>query len=174
MLFSVAFDGRTKNAGAFRAMGTKKLWIEAVCREQAAFDLYDRLSKSIKSAEGAETFAKLAKDEIGHRKLLEEWWAKQFGALPPIDPGAVEKIEIAIDTQSGAVDALELALAHEKTAATLYEAMAIDAGDDRLRGLCQALAEQEWGHFAIVRAEIAAVTGDFYWLDVDYAGHVED
>jgi rubrerythrin len=155
-------------------MDTKKLLVEAVHKEQAAFELYDRLSKTIKNAEGAETFAGLARDEIGHRHLLEDWWRKKFAEPFPFDPKAVDKPKLAVDTQAGAVDALEIALEREKRAATLYEALHLSAADLDLKKLCHELAEQEWGHFATIRAEIAAVTGDFYWLDIDYAGHVED
>jgi len=156
-------------------MDMKKLLLQAVGHEQAAFELYDRLAKKIKNAEGAAMFANLAKDETGHRVKLEEWWRRKFAeplTIGPRDAATAEAIEI--DTQAGAVDALELALEREKSSATLYESLAASAVDPDLRRLCQALSEQEWGHFATIRAEIAAVTGDFYWLDIDYASHVED
>jgi rubrerythrin len=155
-------------------MDTRALLIEAAHREIAAFELYERLSKRIENPEGAETFAKLARDEVGHRERLAAWWTRKFGGTLPIDPKAVEPAKIKIDTKAGAVDALELALAREKDSAVLYESLAKGVSDEDLRALCRDLSEQEWGHFNLIRAEIAAVTGDFYWFDIDYAGHVEE
>lgn len=147
---------------------------EAVHREQGAYELYLRLAALIDNPEGAKIFKHLAADEAGHRERLEQWWHKRHGEAFPFDPGEVGAREVEIGGRADALDALEFASQYEQTAAKMYEAMAAATTDKELRAICRELAEQEWGHFETLRAEISAVTGDFYWFDIDTTGHVED
>jgi hypothetical protein len=52
--------------------------------------------------------------------------------------------------------------------------MAQTASNEKFAELCQELAEQEWGHYATINAERQAVSGNFYWFDMDRTGFVED
>ncbi|NLH49273.1 MAG: ferritin family protein [Myxococcales bacterium] len=155
-------------------MNIKNLLIEAVNREIGSYELYLHLAGKIQNQEGAKTFDHLAEDEENHRRMLESWWQARYNEPLPVENKSFEKSKLKIDTQSGAVDALELALAREKSDATLYESLAGQATNADLILLCKELAAQEWGHFATIRAEINAITGDFYWFDIGHASHVED
>jgi rubrerythrin len=157
-----------------KRVDAKTVLSEAVHREQAAHDLYARLAAMIENPAGAKTFAHLAEDEAGHRALLESWWRERYREPFPYDAKKIAIREIKVTDRTGALEALEDALEFEEAAATGYEALAAGAEDAELRKLCEDLARQEWGHFETVRTEISAITGDFYWFDLDFAGHLED
>lgn len=152
----------------------RQVLADAIYAEQSAHRLYRALADAISNAEGKRTFITLAKDEKGHRVKLEGWWKDRFGSDFEFDEANVDVCAVAVENQSGAVDALDLALDAEKRAATNYEQLAANSSDPHLTGLCRELAAQEWGHFEIIQAEKQAVTEAFHWFDIDFAGHVED
>lgn len=152
----------------------KELLSLAIYNEEAAKDLYSRLAKSIKNPEGVKTFERLAGDEGQHRIKLEGWYKGYFSESFQFDPAKMKRFEYSLDAQADALDALNCALDAEKKAAENYTAMGENAPDEEFADLCSELAEQEWGHFETLNAEIQAVTNQFYWMDIDYAGHVED
>lgn len=155
-------------------MNAKQLIIEAVHKEQAAHELYRSLAERIRNQEGAHTFAKLAEDEAGHRRQLEKWWDAQYQEALPFDGAKIKKPKLVVDEQSDAQAALELALEREEISARHYETLAGQTRNAELKKLCKELARQEWGHFEIIKAEISAITGNFYWFDVDRTGYLED
>jgi len=155
-------------------MNARQLLLEAVHREQEAHEFYSRLAKRISNKEGARTFAKLAEDEAGHRRQLESWWREQFREALPFDPARVKKPRLVLARRAGALAALELALEREETAARRYESLVGETDNAALKKICRTLAKQEWGHFETIKAEISAVTGNFYWFDVDRTAYLED
>lgn len=146
----------------------------AVYKEESAFLMYDKLSGMISNPEGERIFANLAKDESGHRALLEKWYEKFFNKPFIFDQAEVKPTKLAVDSQAGAVDALDMAILGEKDAAEGYEAMAKEAPTPEFKNLCKELSEQEWGHYEILNAEKSAVINEFSWLDFDGALPMED
>jgi len=147
----------------------------AVHREEESNRFYSMLAEKIKNPEGALTFQNLAQDEIKHRQILLTWWESRFREAFPFSEDRIEAPAVSVDDQTGALDALELALEFEQQAMDLYEQLAVTAGGDKdLVKICRDLAKEEWGHFNTLSAERNAIMGAFYWYDIDHAAPLED
>jgi rubrerythrin len=159
---------------ADQALDLQEVLSKAIYREESAHRLYSELSDKIVNPHGAEIFARLSDDESAHREKLQAWWTSKFGEPFAFDETRVVTIHARVDKQTAAAEALELALSAEKEAASTYETLLKSVQDPDLVQLCKLLAEEEWGHFETISAEYQAITNGFYWLDMDFAGHVED
>jgi len=152
----------------------EQVLIQAIHKEESAHRFYLKLAGLIKNPEGAKIFTALAGDEAGHRQKLETWWAKSVQRDFPFSEDLVTPISAEVDTQTGAVAALDLALDAERKAANAYEQLATETDDEQLRKLCKQLAQEEWGHFDTISAEKNAIIDSYYWFDVDNTAYVED
>jgi len=148
--------------------------IFAVHKEESAIRFYSRLAEQIEDAEATLVFLNLARDEGIHRQTLEQWWKDTFNKPFPFDINLVEERKAEIDSQAGALAALELALESEEASAKHYETLAKLTRDRKLSKLCKRLSEEEWGHFETINAEKNAIIETFYWFDVDHSAYLED
>jgi rubrerythrin len=148
--------------------------IFAVHKEESAIRFYSRLAEQIQDAEATLVFLNLARDEGIHRQTLEQWWRNQFNKPFPFDINMVDERKAEIDSQAGALAALDLALEAEEASAKHYVALAKLTKDKKLAKLCTRLADEEWGHFETINAEKNAIIESFYWFDVDHSAYLED
>jgi rubrerythrin len=149
----------------------------AIYREIGARNFYRRISDGIDNSEGKEKFSQLSRDEENHRIKLESWYEKMTGGAFSPDDVRLEQSEIrglAVDGQTGALEALNIAIGAETQAREFYEGQAERASDPELRRLFEQLAEEEAGHFALLEAERNSIIGGFYWFDMDNTAFLED
>ena len=152
----------------------EEVLVYAVHREESGIRFYSRLAEQIQDAEATLVFLNLARDEGVHRQTLEQWWKDEFNKPFPFDIRLVEEHKTEIDSQAGALAALELALESEEASAKYYEELAKASKDKKLAKLCQRLADEEWGHYETINAEKNAIIETFYWFDVDHSAYLED
>jgi rubrerythrin len=148
--------------GALEAMGV------AIYNEQAAHDFYSGLAGVIENESGRKKFRFLAEDEGRHRRDLEERYVQESGGKTfPFDPDRVQKVEYHVENQTGAIDAVELALEAEKAAFEFYTQAAGKTADEGGRRMFERLAADEDGHYEMLLAEREALLGGFYWFGGD-------
>jgi len=149
----------------------------AIYREIGARNFYRRISEEIKNSEGMEKFAQLSSDEEGHRVKLEAWFERLVGEKFMGEDEKIEQSEIRgfrIDEQTGALEALNIAIAAEERAREFYAEWAEKTGIQELKELFANLSEEEAGHFNLLEAERNAIIGGFYWFDIDSTSFLED
>jgi rubrerythrin len=149
----------------------------AIYREIGARDFYRRISEQIKNSEGAQKFAQLSEDEEGHRVKLEAWLERLVGGSFSAEKERLEQSEIhgiKLDEQTGALEALNLAIDAEAKDREFYAERAEKTDIPELKELFTHLSEEEAGHFNLLEAERNAIIGGFYWFDMDSTSFLED
>ena len=145
-----------------------------IYNEISAYDFYIRVSQSIANPSGQEKFRFLASDEKRHRETLEEWYEKESGKKFILDSSKVKKIDVKIKDTTSAFEAINIALEAERQAYLFYT----DAGKKTKNGdakkMLVVLAKEEDGHYQKLSAERNALSGGFYWFDIQGSGFVED
>jgi rubrerythrin len=153
----------------------------AIDFEKKVRDHYLKGAKEIPEPQGRKVFALLGKEEQGHVDYLEhclaEW--KKTGKVPNVAlksvlPKGVKWIEAERKKVSGStkraatkteLDALKVALQHEKDADSFYHKLVQELPkDDQM--LFSKFLEIEDGHLAIVQAQLDSVQGMGFWFDV--------
>jgi len=146
----------------------------AIYNEQSAFDFYTSLSDAIKNKSGKEKFKFLASDEKRHRELLEAHYKKTTGGKEfPFDPARLKTIKVEIRDNTTSAEALDIGIKAEKEAYEFYSKSAEDTQDPDAKKMFLMLAEQEDRHYNLLTAEKQALTGQFYWFDLDTPGVME-
>jgi rubrerythrin len=149
----------------------------AIYAEIGAMNFYSRMADSIENKEGSSRFEQLSGDERGHRDTLKEWYTRLFETEFVEDEQAIKDSEISgleIRKEAGAIEALDIAIEAESKANDFYLAEAEKAEDPELKKMFESLAQQEKGHYDLLTAEKNALTGGFYWFDMDQSGFLED
>lgn len=149
----------------------------AIYAETGAMNFYARMAESIDNPEGKGRFEQLSADERGHRDTLVSWFTRLFDSEFTEDAEEARRSEIgevSISGQAGAIEALDLAIDAEKKAREFYLAEREKAADPGLKKMFGDLADQEKGHFDLLSAERNALTGGFYWFDMDSTQFLED
>jgi rubrerythrin len=149
----------------------------AIYAEIGAMNFYSRMAEKIESDEGSGKFAQLSEDEKGHRDTLRGWYSRLFETEFVENEKEIKSSEISdiqISGQAGAIEALDIAIEAESKATDFYLAEAEKAEDPELKKTFESLAQQEKGHYDLLSAEKNALTGGFYWFDMDSSGFLED
>lgn len=149
----------------------------AIYREIGARNFYRRIADQIENVEGTERFQRLSDDEEGHRVKLESWFKRLFETDFEADPEGIKQSEIGdyqIDKQTGAMEALNIAIEAEAKAQEYYITQSEKAESPELKTMFQNLAEEEQGHYNLLEAERNSLIGGFYWFDMDSTSFLED
>jgi rubrerythrin len=122
----------------------------AIKKEIKAFNFYTKASKMSKLSGGKDLFSDLAKEEVGHRKLLEKLDMKK------IFQAKIEKVpDLKISTyltdaefkpDMPYADTLRMAIKMEERALKLYTNMNKSNKDENLKKLFTLLANEEAKH----------------------------
>ena len=145
--------------------------------EIGATNFYSKMAGKIENEEGSGKFAQLSEDEKGHRDTLKGWYSRLFETEFIESEEEINSSEIGdiqISGQAGAMEALDIAIEAESRANDFYLAEAEKAENPELKKMFESLAEQEKGHYDLLTAEKNALTGGFYWFDIDSSGFPED
>jgi rubrerythrin len=147
----------------------------AIYNEQSAHDFYKNLSETIENPSGQERFKFLYLDEKRHRYLLEERYLKESdGKSFLFNPRKVKKVELKINDQASAKEALDIALEAEREAYNSYVKAASKAKDQQGKKMYETLASEEDKHYQVLMSEKQIIEGGFYWFSLDSSGFMED
>lgn len=129
----------------------ERLFSRAIEREVEASRFYTELADIAKNSAVKESFLELAKEEQGHKEILQQY--KE-------DPGVGERLNIPVEDfkvaqseefppLSSAMrprDAMALAMKKEQAAVDFYRVLAQSSTDKELKGIFQTLSNMELGH----------------------------
>lgn len=122
----------------------------AIDKEIEAFNFYTGASQNAKYSGGKELFLSLAKEEEGHRKLLENLNVekvsqKRIEKVPDLHISDY-MVEVEMNPGLSYADTLRIALKREEKSLTLYNDMKDSNTDENLKKLFTLLANEEAKH----------------------------
>lgn len=120
-------------------------------REIEAFNFYNDVQKRIEDKGLKIIFNDLAKQELGHRNLLEEFKYNPDMPVkmskPVTDYGLAEKVDLPVlSVDMKPAEALALAMKKEQQAVEFYRNLAESTEDDEIKKLCLEMAGMELSH----------------------------
>jgi rubrerythrin len=132
------------------AYTTDELLDFAIDREQEAHDFYMDLAGRAERPDIKDLLTQLAREELRHRKKLEEIksGSRSFPAAKDVTDLKISDYHVDVEP-SGELsyeDALVLAMKREESAFNLYTDLAKLAGDEELKSIFVALAQEEAKH----------------------------
>ena len=135
--------------------------------EEDAAEFYGSISKKMKNALVKSRFESLARDEMGHRKLLVDLYKKSTGEdVPsskiPGQPQTAEQGGVAIDIDS-MEEVIKYAITRENDAEKFYRKIAEKSKDISGKRTFEYLAEIEHGHGAMLETELEIYLKDRDW-----------
>ena len=122
----------------------------AIDKEIEAFDFYTQASQNAKYSGGKELFRSLAKEEEGHRKLLENLnmekiAQKRIEKVPDLHISDY-MVEVEMKPDLSYADALRVAMKREEKSLKLYNDMKESNTDEDLKKIFTLLANEEAKH----------------------------
>jgi rubrerythrin len=152
---------------------------QAVGIEMDGLEVYLRFAMQTQVPTGKNMFIRLAKDELQHLRLFEEYRSKLLAGkevavassnLKPIQLAGPELRKIDRVTkgraQADELAALEAARDFERRSIEFYARWASKTADLELRKLLLTLKEVEESHFELIQAEIDSLSGTGFWFGI--------
>jgi rubrerythrin len=122
----------------------------AIDREQEAHDFYTDLAGRAERPDMKDLLTQLASEELRHKKKLEKIksGSRSFPAAKDVTDLEINDYLVAVEPSSklNYQDALILAMKREEAAFSLYTDLAKLAGDEELKRIFLALAQEEAKH----------------------------
>jgi len=122
----------------------------AIDREQESHDFYMDLAGRVKQPDTKDLLTRLAREELGHRKKLEaiKSGGRSFPTAKDVTAFQISDYLVAVEPsrELGYEDALILAIKREEAAFSLYTDLSRLAGDEELKRIFLALAQEEAKH----------------------------
>jgi rubrerythrin len=123
----------------------------AIDREIEAYEFYQDVSERANDATVRDIFRQLAKEERGHRGMLEQYLYDPTMILKISAPAADYKVAEATELPKLSVamkpaDAIALAMKKEQQAVEFYRVLGDSASDASVRDVFASLANMELGH----------------------------
>lgn len=161
-------------------MKKEEILSKAIINEMEGYSFYNSLSERIKNEVAREKLTKLARDELNHRKILEERYLeltrRKFIFPKRLKEGHLLKIlkKANLSEQSDVIDVLEEAAKAEDESKSLYEKEASQAKERDVKKIFRQLAKDEIKHRILLISEKETLMSDFYWFDTVMVRQLED
>ncbi|MDL2310976.1 ferritin family protein [Peptostreptococcaceae bacterium OttesenSCG-928-C18] len=122
----------------------------AINEEVLSYNFYTEAAKSVKDSTLKETFTDLAKEELDHKKFLEDFRLSNSETMS-LDESVDYKIADTLDkpkltTSMNFQDAIALAIKREEEAMDMYQALADATAEDEEKALFISLRNMEQMH----------------------------
>lgn len=139
----------------------------AVRSEEEARVFYEEISSKVKNPLVKARFDVLAKEELGHKRLLLVLYKRMTGETsePPTipgDPQVAEKASLPIDIEK-MEELLEFAMQRERDSQKFYKNAAEKTKDVSGKRTFEYLADIERAHEAMLKSELDAYLRDKNW-----------
>ena len=128
----------------------KKIIGDAIKNEEEAYSFYRDVAKKTKDKNISEIFENLAKDELSHKAILQDY-LKDTGKKLKFDSTADYKVAESVDKPKLSIDmkpadAIALAMKREEEAMDMYKEFAAIRIDEGQKETFLSLATMEQGH----------------------------
>jgi rubrerythrin len=131
-------------------MEIEQILSTAINREVEAYEFYQNVYERVDDATVKEVFQQLAKEEQGHRELLEQFKhdpTKMMKIQAPPDYKVAEATELPkLSINMKPADAIALAMKKEQQAVQFYRALGESATDASIKKIFENLTNMELGH----------------------------
>jgi len=132
-------------------MDIEQIFATAIEREIEAYEFYRKVSERTDNDTVKTIFHQLARDEQGHRDLLEEFKHNPTRMMKIQAPAADYKVAEATEMPKLSIemkpaDAIALAMKKEQQAVQFYRGLAANASDAGTQAIFENLANMELGH----------------------------
>lgn len=158
---------------------TKDLLREAIVAEADGQKFYKYLADKATNEEAKSKLMNLAKDEIRHEATLIDIYRKIFheevDTLPEKGTGVLSVFfaEHRDKKDLGEMQYVDMAIEAELAATEFYKTGAESATDEKIKAICEQLAEEEFSHYEALKAEREALTGNYFWFGFDESSPME-
>jgi len=127
----------------------------AIKAEIEAAETYERLANLVKNRALKEKAHFLQGEELKHRALLEEAYARQFPDVELVLPGQslVPRVEPALEGEVSVPELLALAMQAEQASERFYADLARRSQSESARAMFQHLSRMESSHFHLLQVE---------------------
>jgi rubrerythrin len=146
----------------------------AIKAEIEAAETYERLANLVKNRALKEKAHFLQGEELKHRALLEEAYARQFPDVELVLPGQslVPRVEPALEGEVSVPELLALAMQAEQASERFYADLARRSQSESARAMFQHLSRMEGSHFHLLQVEHDLVTRfpDYYNVEEFHFG----
>ena len=146
----------------------------AIKAEIEAAETYERLANLVKNRALKEKAHFLHGEELKHRALLEEAYARQFPEVELVLPGQslVPRVEAALEGEVSVPELLVLAMEAEQVSERFYADLARRSQSQSARAMFQHLSRMEGSHFHLLQVEHDLVTRfpDYYNVEEFHFG----
>ena len=132
-------------------MQVEQILSMAITREIEAYEFYQQVYERAQDETAKGVFKQLAKEEQGHREMLEQYLHDPTMVMKIQAPAADYKVAEATELPKLSIDmkpadAIALAMKKEQQAVEFYRALGKDAQDESVRKVFENLANMELGH----------------------------
>ncbi|MDH4135306.1 MAG: ferritin family protein [Anaerolineae bacterium] len=146
----------------------------AIKAEIEAAETYERLANLVKNRALKEKAHFLQGEELKHRALLEEAYARQFPDVELALSGQslVPRVEAALEGEVSVPELLALAMQAEQASERFYADLARRSQSESARVMFQHLSRMEGSHFHLLRVEhdLATRFPDYYNVEEFHFG----
>jgi len=146
----------------------------AIKAEIEAAETYERLANLVKNRALKEKAHFLQGEELKHRALLEEAYARQFPDVELVLPGQslVPRVDAALEGEVSVPELLALAMQAEQASERFYADLARRSRSESARAMFQHLSRMEGSHFHLLQVEHDLVTRfpDYYSVEEFHFG----
>jgi rubrerythrin len=147
--------------------------------EKESIYRYLDIARKTKDTAGKNMFVTLANEEVNHLLYIIQIreMAKKETQLKPLQVPKSEIAGVLPDvlkrekkkhgkSELNEIDALEIALEHERKAIEFYEKKSMEVSDQTLKDLFNKLYHMEKGHYELIMAQLDYIRGTGFWFDI--------
>ena len=146
----------------------------AIKAEIEAAETYERLGNLVKNHTLKEKAHFLRGEELKHRTLLEEAYARQFPDVELVLPAQslVPRVKAELESEVSVPELLALAMEAEQASESFYADLARRSQSESARAMFQHLSRMESSHFHLLQVEHDLVTRfpDYYNVEEFHFG----
>lgn len=152
---------------------------KAIVAEIEGQKFYKFLADKTTNVDAKRKLTNLAKDEIRHEAILIKIYKDLFGEevedLPDHGVSVLSKFfSDRRDTEPiNEVQCIDMAIEAELAATEFYKSSAETADNDEIKDIYAQMADEEFQHYELLKAEREAVTGNYSWFELDETSPLE-
>lgn len=146
---------------------------KAIKGEEDGYYFYNLLSERASNPQAKRKLESLRDDEIRHKETLyaiyEKFVGGEIGDLPPKGINVLAEVfkKGHLEQRRTEVDFINLAIEAELAAMNYYQSERDLIDDDEFKKIFDQLADEEHNHYELLVAEREAISGNYYWFDID-------
>ena len=152
---------------------------KAIVAEIDGQKFYKFLADKTTNEDAKRKLTNLAKDEIRHEaaliKIYKDLFDEEVDDLPDQGVSVLSKFfrDRGETEPINEIQCIDMAIEAELAATEFYKASAAEADNDEIKDIYTQMADEEFHHYELLKAERDAVTGNYSWFEFDESSPME-